>query len=88
MLTLTLANDKEVLAELSLKPTTGASPLVLNYECMLDQDPQKVVVLAGVAKRADPLQVAADALHLLGYPYSGRKPQKAAAPKKKEPPVI
>ena len=89
ILTLKLERGKETLAELQLKALPGSSPLVLNYECMLDQDPQQVIVLAGIAKRADPLQVAADALHLLGYPHSGRKAQKSTDKKKgNNPPVL
>lgn len=81
-LVLKLSQGKESLAELVLSPTPGPSPMTVNYLCTLDGDTATAVNLQGVPKRADPLQVAVDALHLLSYPYSGRKPFKTDTKKK------
>jgi hypothetical protein len=87
-LVLKLTQGKELMAELVLTPSQGATPMAVNYLCVLDSDTDKAINLENIPRRADPLQVAADALHLMGYPYSGRKPVKAAAKKTHTPPQL
>lgn len=72
-LVLQLSLGREKLAELVLQPQAGPTPMTVNYSCTLDGDSSSTIVIEGVPKRADPLQVAVDALHLLRYQYSGRK---------------
>lgn len=89
-LKLTLSAGKDLKAELTLTPQPGATPILLNYSCVLDGDKTKEIVLEGIPSRADVLQVAVDALHSLGYPFSGRKPAKAKSSDKssKTPPPV
>jgi hypothetical protein len=82
VLKLTLSAGKDLKAELVLTPQQGSSPILLNYSCVLDGDKSKEIILEGVPSRADVLQVAVDALHSSGYPFSGRKPAKPKTPDK------
>lgn len=82
---LTLHIGDVLQADLTMDPSQGATPTLVNYKCTLDGDS---IVLEGVPRRADPLQVAVDALHGLGYAHSGRKPAKPTKPGKPSPPVV
>jgi len=85
---LSLVNEsKEALAKLEMTslPTADPKSLLLEYDCVLDDDVENKITLKGIPRRADPLKLAVDALSNFGCNATLKKASKKKKPQKAEP---